>query len=204
MKKPVDFRSDTLTQPSQAMKQAMIEAHWHTIEEKLGTQFNYDFWRNNTPRRSTYNACRAVIASNNQGYQKEMIEAIQRAYYLQALNPSDDEVLIGLAKVISNKILPENSLSEKPLSEKPISENTLPEQIESDKNRLNLDRFISDFASQVTQQALVQQIQFARELTVQGFPSLVLECSGIRHAIPINYQDAQATLSQILALIEKH
>ena len=62
-----------------AEQQAMIKAHWRTIEEKLGTQFNYEFWDTNTPRRSTYNACRAVIAAGNQGHQVAMVEAIQQA-----------------------------------------------------------------------------------------------------------------------------
>ena len=47
-------------------QQQMIQNHWRTIEQKLGTRFNHDFWRVNTPRRSTYNACRAAIAANKQ------------------------------------------------------------------------------------------------------------------------------------------
>ena len=49
--------------------------------------------------RSTYPACRAVIAAKNQGNQFEffMINVIQEAYYLQARNPSNDEALIKLS-----------------------------------------------------------------------------------------------------------
>ncbi|MCC3860115.1 DsbA family protein [Pseudemcibacter aquimaris] len=79
----------------------MVKGAWHKINEMLGTEFNFDFWENNTPRRSTYPACRAVLAARAQGYEKEMIAAIQTAYYRHALNPSDDHVLIGLADELS-------------------------------------------------------------------------------------------------------
>ncbi len=76
-----------------------IEQTWQQIEARCGTPFNYDFWRDNTPRRSTYPACRAVISAGLQQPDRSdaMITAIQRSYYLQARNPSDREVLIELA-----------------------------------------------------------------------------------------------------------
>lgn len=81
--------------PDELKKQ--IQAHWRRIRMELGTAFNFDFWSNNTPRRSTYPACRAVLAADRQGQQEEMIEAIQQAYYLRALNPSDIAALEQLA-----------------------------------------------------------------------------------------------------------
>ncbi len=75
-----------------------IASYWKKIENYLGTEFNYDFWTVNTPRRSTYPACRATLAARIQGAELEMVEQIQYAYYLEALNPSDDDVLIGLAE----------------------------------------------------------------------------------------------------------
>ncbi len=80
-----------------------LQATWQKIQQRLPeTRFNYDFWLNNTPRRSTYPACRAVIAAREMEREKEdsMILAIQQAYYLQARNPSDDETLIQLADEI--------------------------------------------------------------------------------------------------------
>jgi putative protein-disulfide isomerase len=77
--------------------QARIQNYWQEIESLLGTDFNFDFWRNNQPRRATYKACRAVLAATNQGHEEAMIEAIQQAYYLRALNPSDSDVLVQLA-----------------------------------------------------------------------------------------------------------
>jgi len=77
-----------------------IQDHWKAIQQRVpGTRFNFDFWHVCTPVRSTYPACRAVIAARKQNPSLEdaMILSIQEAYYLHALNPSDDDVLIKLA-----------------------------------------------------------------------------------------------------------
>ena len=77
--------------------------NWRAIEEKVPeTKFNYDFWAQCKPRRSTYPACRAVIAARKQNskFDIAMTLAIQKAYYLQARNPSDYETLIELAEEI--------------------------------------------------------------------------------------------------------
>ena len=74
--------------------------NWRAIEKKVPeTKFNYDFWEYCKPRRSTYPACRAVIAAREQKnkFDAAMTLAIQKAYYLQARNPSDYETLIELA-----------------------------------------------------------------------------------------------------------
>lgn len=89
--------SDT-PMPEEMQKQ--IALYWKKIEDYLGTQFNYQFWQENTPRRSTYPSCRAIIAARNQGAEKEMLTAIQHGYYLEARNPSDNEILITLAQEI--------------------------------------------------------------------------------------------------------
>ncbi len=83
----------------EAMRQ-MLQQTWQRIEQTIpGTRFNFDFWRNNEPRRSTYPSNRAVIAARRQGEQfDEMMTArIQRAYYEEAKNPSDDALLVELA-----------------------------------------------------------------------------------------------------------
>lgn len=77
-----------------------LQATWQRIESHIpGVTFNFDFWTRCQPRRSTYPACRAVIAARAQGAQfdEAMTYAIQRAYYQQARNPSDDSTLIELA-----------------------------------------------------------------------------------------------------------
>lgn len=88
-------------QPMPDETRQMIMGAWHRISEMLGTEFNFDFWIKNKPRRSTYPACRAVLAASAQNHEKEMINAIQQAYYQRALNPSDDHILIDLAKELS-------------------------------------------------------------------------------------------------------
>ena len=82
---------------------AYVQRNWQAIEQQVpDTKFNYNFWTKCKPRRSTYPACRAVIAARNQGdeYDPAMTFAIQKAYYLQARNPSDTLTLIELAEEI--------------------------------------------------------------------------------------------------------
>jgi putative protein-disulfide isomerase len=77
-----------------------LQITWQEIEDRIPTaRFNFDFWTRNTPKRSTYPACRAVIAARimDPYIEDRMILAIQQAYYLQARNPSDDATLIELA-----------------------------------------------------------------------------------------------------------
>ena len=86
--------------PMPAEMRQTIEATWRHIQATIpGTIFNYDFWTQCTPRRSTWPACRAVIAARMQGDEldERMTRAIQLVYYTQARNPSDDATLVELA-----------------------------------------------------------------------------------------------------------
>jgi putative protein-disulfide isomerase len=77
-----------------------LQQTWRRIQEVIpGTEFNFDFWEKCAPRRSTYPANRAVIAARSQGEEFDplMTARIQRAYYLEARNPSDNETLVELA-----------------------------------------------------------------------------------------------------------
>lgn len=87
-------------EPMPLEQQKLIAGYWRRIAEELGTKFNFDFWTNCAPRRSTYPACRAVLAAAVQDAEEAMINAIQHAYYLRAMNPSDASTLIELAKDI--------------------------------------------------------------------------------------------------------
>ena len=75
-----------------------IEGYWRKIQNLLGTEFNFAFWHQCQPRRDTYKACRAVIAARAEGMDLAMLDAIQRAYYLRAMNPSDIDTLVILAQ----------------------------------------------------------------------------------------------------------
>jgi len=83
--------------------QKYVQDNWIKIQKNVpGTEFNYDFWTLNEPRRSTYLSCRAVIAAKKQrpDFEVLMTEKIQKAYYLNALNPSNEDVLINIAQDI--------------------------------------------------------------------------------------------------------
>jgi putative protein-disulfide isomerase len=83
--------------------QKYVQDNWIKIQKVVpGTEFNYDFWTLNEPRRSTYLSCRAVIAAKKQhpDFEVLMTEGIQKAYYLNALNPSNEDTLINIAKDI--------------------------------------------------------------------------------------------------------
>lgn len=85
--------------PMPAPMQQYLQTTWANIQERVpGTRFNFDFWSRCQPRRSTWPACRAVIAARRQGHDIAMTRAIQEAYYLNARNPSDRETLLALAQ----------------------------------------------------------------------------------------------------------
>jgi len=84
-------------EPMPEEQQKTIAGYWMQVAEQTGANFNFDFWHDCQPRRSTYPACRAVLAAANQQAEQAMIEAIQQAYYLRAMNPSDTSTLVALA-----------------------------------------------------------------------------------------------------------
>jgi putative protein-disulfide isomerase len=86
--------------PMPEAMRSMLQQTWQRIEQMIpGTEFNFEFWQKCSPRRSTYPANRAVIAAREQGdeFDSRMTARIQRAYYLEAKNPSDETTLIELA-----------------------------------------------------------------------------------------------------------
>lgn len=83
--------------PMPAEMRAYVQDAWRAVEARCGTPFNHDFWQECEPRRSTYPACRAVILAREAGLGRELLAAIQRAYYLEARNPSDESTLVTLA-----------------------------------------------------------------------------------------------------------
>ena len=76
---------------------AHIQRAWREVAAITGARFNWDFWEKCKPRRCTYPSCRAFYAAQNQGAGTAMFDAIQRAYYQEARNPSDVGVLVALA-----------------------------------------------------------------------------------------------------------
>lgn len=90
--------------PMSTEQQKAISGYWKHINNLLGTQFNFKFWSENIPRRSTYPACRAVLAASQQNAMHEMNVALQKAYYLRAMNPSDTATHLILAEELGLNI----------------------------------------------------------------------------------------------------
>ena len=88
-------------EPMPAALRQRIQQAWIAVAEGTGAEFNHDFWIRCQPRRSTYPACRAVLAAALQEAGREMFGAIQRAYYLEARNPSLETTLVELAGELS-------------------------------------------------------------------------------------------------------
>jgi len=83
--------------------QTFLQETWKKIEHTIpGTEFNYAFWTDCEPRRSTYPSNRAIISARNQGqyFDELMTTRIQQAYYEEARNPSNNSTLIELANDI--------------------------------------------------------------------------------------------------------
>ena len=89
--------SETHTPMSDEM-QTYLQQAWHKVTEHTGVSFNHDFWNLNTPKRSTYPACKAVLVARQSGLELEMYAAIQQLYYQKAGNPSEYENLYQLAE----------------------------------------------------------------------------------------------------------
>ncbi|MDB4836879.1 DsbA family protein [Marinomonas sp.] len=132
-----------------------LENTWKNIQSTLGTEFNYDFWRNAAPRRSTYPACRACYIARDTGLEDEMCHAIQKAYYLNAKNPSDLDTLSECAEHIGLK-----------------SENFTKAMLHVKDTSL-----------------LEEEIQQARRLGLNSFPSLALLIADTLIALPLDYKD---------------
>ncbi len=90
------------TEPMDNTLKQTIASYWYQIEKRAQVKFNHDFWQLNTPYRSTYLACRAVISAEKliEHGSHKMVKAIQSAYYLEAKNPSLEATLVDCASSI--------------------------------------------------------------------------------------------------------
>ncbi|MDC1207846.1 DsbA family protein [Litorivicinus sp.] len=85
------------------MPEEMVEhlkGTWSRIAEICGVRFNHDYWdQEPAPPRTTYISCRAVISAERlAGRGDAFCERIQNAYYQEALNVWQPEVLCDLAE----------------------------------------------------------------------------------------------------------
>lgn len=115
------------TEPMPAEMQGFLQATWKRISNELGTEFNFDFWQKCLPRRSTYPACRAILIARESNQEQEMLSEIQKAYYLEAKNPSDTATLTAL---LSKLNIPYDS-KEDEISSSEVNEQLLLEILET-------------------------------------------------------------------------
>jgi putative protein-disulfide isomerase len=155
-------------QPMPAAMRQTIKGYWLEIERRLGTEFNYDFWHLNTPRRSTYHSCRAVIAAKLQGREVAMVAAIQQAYYLRAMNPSDLSILEELAYELAQK-----------------------------HDDFSVNQFKRDLTSSKIEGEFKRQRDLAQQISTRGYPSLVLKYADTHYFIEHDYLNANAVLNNI-------
>ncbi len=160
------------TEPMPIAMQKTIQQAWQRIEQTVpGVRFNWEFWSRNTPIRSTYPACRAVLAARKQRaeYDQEMVQAIQMAYYQRAKNPSLPETLLECANEIG----------------------------------LDVKIFVEDLVSAEIAKELQQEIQQARNMGVNSYPSLRLMHDNAVVPISIDYRNHQTMLDEITLIVEK-
>ncbi|MFT2098436.1 DsbA family protein [Marinomonas sp. 2405UD66-6] len=140
-----------------------LESTWKNIQMTLGTEFNFDFWRTASPRRSTYPACRACYVARDTGLEEEMYHAIQKAYYLEAKNPSDIDTLTECAEHIG----------------------------------LKADSFQKAMSHVKNEKLLEEEIEQARHLGLNSFPSLALLIGDRLMPIPLDYKNHTSMLETI-------
>ena len=67
----------------------------------------------------------------------------------------------------------------------------------ADKLGLDTEQFSNDLSSAETQEELMSEIQFSRELGTQGFPSLIFETKNSRKLLSLDYNYPDAILKQL-------
>lgn len=140
-----------------------LESTWKNIQMTLGTEFNFDFWRTASPRRSTYPACRACYVARDIGLEEEMYHAIQKAYYLEAKNPSDIDTLTECAEHIG----------------------------------LKAESFQKAMSHVKNEKLLEEEIEQARHLGLNSFPSLALLIGDRLIPVPLDYKNHASMLETI-------
>lgn len=100
----VDYRVGGLApdsvEPMALSMQQFLQQTWQRIAVQTGAQFNFDFWHQCQPKRSTYPACRAMLVARLFNNERAMLETIQNGYYLNAKNPSEITTLADFATSI--------------------------------------------------------------------------------------------------------
>ncbi|MEE9321240.1 MAG: DsbA family protein [Granulosicoccus sp.] len=161
--------------------QASLQKIWHKIADTIpGTAFNFDFWIQNVPRRSTWPACRAVLlaAQQDASLANKMTTAIQSAYYLDARNPSDTKVLVDLAMQIG------------------CDTSHFEEELHSEQTRSKLMKQIT-FARQLGAQGFPSLILVSGRSDTLSTPSQDTLSPSTVNSIAIDYHSAATILERV-------
>ena len=148
-----------------------VKRNWREVAAATGAEFNWDFWRECDPRRSTYPACRAVLAARAQRVDAvpDMFDAIQRAYYREAQNPSDIETLTAIAGSLSPP--------------------------------LDADRFERDIRSPEIEAELQEGFNLRRSMGVREFPSVVVKHGERQMDIVRGWANAETAIVRLTAAL---
>ncbi len=146
---------------------AYVQRNWRDVTATTRAEFNWDFWRKCKPRRSTYPACRAVLAARAQREDAvpDMFDAIQRAYYQEARNPSDIETLTAVAGTLSPS--------------------------------LDVDRFERDIRSAEIEALLQEGFNLRRSMAVREFPSVVVKRGDAQIDIVRGWANAESAIARL-------
>ena len=103
-----------------------------------------------------------------------MVDAIQRGYYLRAMNPSNMAVLIALS-----------------------------EELADNDNRFDATAFKQDLNSVKVEQEFKRQREFAQQISLQGYPSLVLKYQNVFYPVVRDYLTASVALNDIKRIVNQ-
>jgi putative protein-disulfide isomerase len=158
--------------PMPAAMQQTLEANWQRIQQQIpNIQFNYDFWR---------------PASNTQP-RRSTYPSCRAVLAAKKQDPKLEQPMIqGIQEAYYLQ------------AKNPSKLNTLIGVATS--IGLNTERFTHDINSQAIEQQLQEQLQLARQLSSQGFPSLVLHQGDSFYTIPLDYNNSHAMQQSIVSI----
>ena len=144
-----------------------VRQAWDSVAQATGALFDRSLWDHATPRRSTWPACRAVIAAELQrkGAGRELFHRFQQAFYTEAIDVTDPDSFAGLGLTV-----------DPPLD---------PERLELDLEGREVARLFE------------KDRQFAQEMEATGFPSLVLERAGEFQVLQQGWAPLERTLAAL-------
>lgn len=160
--------------PMPAAMQQTLEATWQRVQQQIpNTQFNYDFWR---------------PISNTQP-RRSTYPSCRAVLAAKKQDPKLEQSMIqGIQEAYYLQ------------AKNPSKLNTLIEVATS--IGLNPEQFTHDINSQAIEQQLQEQLQLARQLSSQGFPSLVLRQRDSFYAIPLDYNNSHAMQQSIVCITD--